>query len=97
MVVATHATVFDTLPFRSKLGGKLFGGIDAIVSTIGSNLNACCGGLTFKTEFGLNRFGSCESDLMDHSELGTGCIAESCASTEFLSGEIIATSGELTT
>jgi hypothetical protein len=37
MVVPAHATVFDTLPFRSKLGGKLFGGINSIVSAVGLN------------------------------------------------------------
>jgi hypothetical protein len=97
MVVSAHATVFDTLPFGGELVGKLLGGIDAIVSTVSAHLHACCGSFSFKTEFGLDRFGPGESDLMNHSELGTGCVAEDGASTEFLGGETVATGGELTT
>jgi hypothetical protein len=98
VVVAANATMVDTLAFRSKLGGgKLFGGIDAIISAVGLNLYACCGCLTLKTEFGLDRFGPGKSNLVNHSELCTGGITEDSYPTEFLGGEMIAMGGELTT
>jgi hypothetical protein len=59
--------------------------------------NSGCGGLTFKTELGLNGFSASEANLMNHSELATSSITKDGASAKLLCRESIPPSRELAT
>jgi hypothetical protein len=90
MMVPTDPTMLDPLSLGSEFRGEFLGGVDTVVSAIGTNVNSNGGGLTLKSEFGLNSFSARETHLMDHRKLGTGGVAEDGATTELLSSEVVA-------
>jgi hypothetical protein len=96
-MMTTNPTVLDALSLRGQFGTEFFGGIDAIVGTIGADADTNLSGFAFKTKFGLHSFGASEPGLMDNSKFATDCVAEDGAAAEFLSGEVVASSRELMT
>jgi hypothetical protein len=86
VVMTTNPAMFDPLAFGGELGSKFLGSVDPIVGAIRTDMNTSGGGLSFKAELGLDRFGAGETDLVDHRELGTGGVAKDGTTTELLSG-----------
>jgi hypothetical protein len=97
VVMTADATVFDALTLGGQLSSKFLRGIDTIVGTVVTNVNADGGSLSFKGELGLNSFGPSKPDLMDRSKFPAGGVTEDGATTVFLACDIIPTSRELTT
>jgi hypothetical protein len=92
MMVTADAAVFNALTLGDELRREFLGGIDAVVGAVGANLNADGGSFALKGKFGLHRLSASKSDLVNHRELPTGCIAENRTATEFLSGNVVTTS-----
>jgi hypothetical protein len=95
VVMTTNATVFNPLPFGGQFGGELLRSIDAVVGTIGTNVNTSGGRLALELELGLNGFCSSKAYLVDHREFATRGVTKDSATSELLSSEIVPTSGEL--
>jgi hypothetical protein len=65
VVMATNATVPDTLTLGGQFGGKFLQRVHPIVSTVGMHLDAGSGSFSLKTELSLDNLGPCETHLMD--------------------------------
>jgi hypothetical protein len=95
VVVPADPAMPDALTLGGKCGGKFLGGVDAVVSAVGTDLNANTSSFTFKTKLGLNSLGAGETHLVDDGEFSTGRIAENGPATKLLGGKVVSTRREL--
>jgi hypothetical protein len=96
MVMATDATVFDTLALWDQFSGKFLGSINSIVRAVVTDLDTHRGGFSFKGKLCLHRFSPGEANLMDHGEFPAGGITEDGTTTVLLARDVVAASRELT-
>ena len=57
----TDTAVANSLALGNKFGGKLFGGIDAVIGAIILDVNSSGGRFAFEAYFGLDCFGPSEA------------------------------------
>ena len=66
LMVTSNSTQMNTLLVLGQLIQEIFGGINAIVSTVGFHSDSCAQHLTFKVELACNSIGGRQRDLVVH-------------------------------
>jgi hypothetical protein len=75
VVMTPDAAMPNALTFQSEFCCKLLRGIDTMVGAVVLNLNPSGGSFPFKTDLGLDRLGTGETDLVNDGKLGTSGVA----------------------
>jgi hypothetical protein len=69
VVMSSYSDMPDALAYGGELGRKLLRGVDTIVGTVGSDLNAGRCSFSFETKLGLDCFGPGQPDLVNDGKL----------------------------